>query len=182
MPYQCMEKCGNFLVAARGSNIDLFSLSDGSFLSTWQCPAIQAPQKAKTATVETKPKLENQESQTSSVETVVDTTAPPAKRRKLSNEEGQDEKSVKGAKEEVTGAKKQTKKEKKQNNRSESVTSGLDAPAVIALAVTSDSQHVIAITGEDKSIRVFSVISQDGNTRLDHLSHRYVPLQPHQTP
>jgi tRNA (guanine-N(7)-)-methyltransferase subunit TRM82 len=173
MPYQCMDKCGNVLIAARGSNIDLFSLSDGSFLSTWQCPSSQGPLKAKSLIQEVNPKLENQDSKSSSVNIVVEASPPPAKRRKLSEEDGQDENSTKGTKGENKSGKKQTRKEKKkQNNRLDSVAIGLEAPAVIALAVTSDAQHVIAITGEDKSIRVFSLIFQDGVMHLNQLSQR----------
>jgi tRNA (guanine-N(7)-)-methyltransferase subunit TRM82 len=164
-----MEKCGNFLVAARGSNIDLFSLTVGSFLSTWQCPSHQNSPKAKPAVQEAKPKLENEDSKSSSVDIIVEASSPPAKRRKLSDEDEQDENSVNGQKEDNKGG---NKKNKKQNNRSESVASGLEAPAVIALTVTSDAAHVIVITGEDKSIRVFSVISQDGVAQLQQLSQR----------
>jgi tRNA (guanine-N(7)-)-methyltransferase subunit TRM82 len=171
-----MEKCGKFLVAARGSNIDLFSLTDGSFLATWQCPSNQEPQKPNPAAQEVKPKLENEDSKSSSVDIIVEASAPPAKRRKLSDEDEQDENSANGQNGENKGG---NKKNKKQNNRSESVASGLEAPAVIALAVTLDAAHVIAITGEDKSIRVFSVISQDGVARLQQLSQRQVPFQSH---
>jgi tRNA (guanine-N(7)-)-methyltransferase subunit TRM82 len=173
MPYQCMEKCGNFLVAARGSNIDLFSFTDGSFLSTWQCPPNQEPSRARPATQEVKPTLENEHSKTSSVDIVIEASAPPAKRRKVS-EEDQDGNSANDQKEDNKGG---NKKNKKQNSRSESVASGLEAPAVIALAVTSDAAHVIAITGEDKSIRVFSVISQDGVAQLQQLSQRQGSLR-----
>ncbi|TVY84994.1 tRNA (guanine-N(7)-)-methyltransferase non-catalytic subunit trm82 [Lachnellula suecica] len=173
MPYQCMQKCGTLLVAARGSNIDLFNLNDGSFISTWQCPPSQGAVKVKPSIAEASPKLENKGSESSSVDITVESSAPPAKRRKLS-EDGQDENSAKTHGEENKGGTKKTKKEKKQGNRLDSVASGLDAPAVIALAVTSDSQHMIAITGEDKSIRVFSVTPQDGVANLQHLSQRQV--------
>jgi len=176
MPYQCLEKCGNFLIAARGSNIDLFRLSDGSFLSTWKCPSSQEPQKVEPAAQEVKPKLQNEDSKSSSVDIIVEASAPPAKRRKISEEEAQDEHSANGQKEDNKAGNKKNKKDKKQNNRLESVANGLGAPAIIALAVTSDSVHVIAITGEDKSIRVFSIISQDGIARLQQLSQRQVPF------
>jgi len=170
-----MEKCGNVLVAARGSNIDLFSLNDGSFLSTWQCSSTQGPLKGKQSAQGASPKLENQDSKSSSVDIVVDASPPPAKRRKLSEEENQDKTSAEDPKADNQGGKrKNNKKEKKQNNRLDSVASGLEAPAVIAFTVTSDAQHVIAITGEDKSVRVFSLTSQDGITHLEQLSQRQV--------
>ncbi|TVY49927.1 tRNA (guanine-N(7)-)-methyltransferase non-catalytic subunit trm82 [Lachnellula cervina] len=178
MPYQCIEKCGNLLVAARGSNIELFNLSDGSFISTWRCPTTQGTLKAKPPVKEITPKLENQDSKSSSVDITIETSSPPTKRRKLSAGDDQDKNSTKEPKEDNKGGNKQTKKEKKQNNRLDSVASGLEAPAVIALAVTSDAQHVIAITGEDKSVRVFSLKSQDGLTHLNQLSQRQAPFEP----
>ncbi|TVY39124.1 tRNA (guanine-N(7)-)-methyltransferase non-catalytic subunit [Lachnellula occidentalis] len=176
MPYQCIERCGNLLVAARGSNIELFNLSDGSFISTWKCPTTQGTLKAKPPVKGTTPKLESQDSKSSSVDITIEASSPPTKRRKLSGGDDQDKNSTKDPKEDQKGGQKPTKKEKKLNYRLDAVASGLEAPAVIALAVTSDAQHVIAITGEDKSVRVFSLTSQDGLTHLNELSQRQVPF------
>jgi len=179
MPYQCIEKCGNLLVAARGSNIELFNLSDGSCISTWKCPITHGTSKAKPPVKEITSKLENQDSKSSSVDITIETSSPPTKRRKLSGGDDQDENSAKDPKEEQKGDKKPTRKEKKKYDyRLDAVATGLEAPAVIALAVTSDAQHVIAITGEDKSIRVFSLTCQDGVTRLNQLSQRQVLIHP----
>ena len=46
-----------------------------------------------------------------------------------------------------------------------------EAPAVIALTSTTGGDHVIVVTGEDKSIRVFE---HDGRGHLRHISQRYV--------
>jgi len=44
-----------------------------------------------------------------------------------------------------------------------------EAPAVIALASTRRGDHVIVVTGEDKSIRVFE---HDGRGQLRQISQR----------
>ena len=89
---------------------------------------------------------------------------PPAKRRKLSN--GHDSEQV--------GKKMDSKRP---NSRFDSVASGLDAPAVIALTVTHAGNHVIAVTGEDKSVRVFEhAFTPEGNHFLRHLSQRSVSI------
>lgn len=86
---------------------------------------------------------------------------PPAKKRKLSNETTEDVKpNVKD------------NSRKKQNVRSSAVASGLEAPAVILLAVTKGKGHVIAVTGEDKCIRVFENAVEDGTNRLLQISQR----------
>jgi tRNA (guanine-N(7)-)-methyltransferase subunit TRM82 len=150
-----MVQSGNLLIAARGSSIDLFR--DGLLLSTWKCPSIQAAGST-TPSLEVTTKLVTQHYETS-VEITAD-SAPPAKKRKLSTSGPVEAKSV-------------TKEgKKKQNSRSDAVRSGLEAPAVIALAITKERRHVIAVTGEDKSIRVFENVQEDGVHRLKQLSQR----------
>jgi tRNA (guanine-N(7)-)-methyltransferase subunit TRM82 len=138
-PYQCLQKCGSILIGARGSSIDSFSLHDGSLLSTWKCPPTHG---SINGTGKATAKTTKQNSEASSVDTVLEKSSHPTKRRKLSA--GDDEAKI-NAKE----------GEKKVNNRLDAVASGLRAPAVTALAATKDGRHVIAVTGEDKSIRVF---------------------------
>ena len=98
------------------------------------------------------------------MEITIDSSLHPAKRRKLSASEP-----VESRQEEKEG-------KKKQNNRSDAVLSGLEAPAVIALAATKDCHHVIVVTGEDKSIRVLEIAQEGGEFRLKQLSQRYVFL------
>ncbi|KAE9381762.1 tRNA methyltransferas-like protein [Stipitochalara longipes BDJ] len=163
MPYQCMVQCGNLLIAARGSSIDVFE--DSSLLSTWKCPSMQAVGKALHLT-EVTTKLATQNSQSSSVGITIDSSSPPAKKRKLSASEPTESKPV------------SKEGKKKQNNRSDAVQSGLEAPAVIALAVTRDHHHVIAVTGEDKNIRVFEIAQEDAVFQLKQLSQRAMPKRP----
>ncbi|CZT47976.1 related to tRNA (guanine-N(7)-)-methyltransferase subunit trm82 [Rhynchosporium secalis] len=177
MPYQCMVTCGNVLVAARGSNIDSFNLENGSLLSTWTCPASQETQKQKPVVTETQKKEETPDISIPVEGENLEENGPPAKKRKLSTESAEvkiDETPIP-----KTNQKQQEgKKKQKQNSRSVPVASGLQAPAVIALASTKDGKHVIAVTGEDKSIRVFESIEDGGSHKLQHISERAMPKRP----
>ncbi|KAH8591307.1 hypothetical protein B0O99DRAFT_519576 [Bisporella sp. PMI_857] len=160
MPYQCLKKCGDILIAARGSSIDSFSLKDHSLLSTWRCPSTQSSKSLEPA--KDTPAPVSQDS-SASVEIVTEQSTPPAKRRKLS----------------TSGPEKPNQQNgKRQNNRLEYVSSGLEAPAVIALAVTRNGKHVIAVTGEDKSIRVFENAFKDSKHELIEISQRAMPKRP----
>ena len=174
MPYHCIKRCGSVLVAARGSCIDSFNPADGSLLSTWKCPCPSAQEGNKkepniadqpTGTLPTG--LDTQKSE-SSIDVVLESS--PAKRRKLSTIE--DDAPKPPAK---NGAKKEQKTAKKRNSRSDAIVSGLEIAAVIALAATEEGRHVIAVTGEDKSIRVFEITVDDGRKQcLKQLSQRSV--------
>lgn len=177
MPYQCLEKCGEYLVAARDSSIDLLHLGNGEYISTWSCPLTQVPSKGKSVSAESSKKHEAKE--LSLVEDEVDASAPPAKRRKIETE---DEKKPEERAEKKSEPKADQKvkpkanenggKKQKQNHRTDSIANGPEPPSVIALAVSKNAQHVVAITGEDKCIRVFEVITKDGKAILNHVSQR----------
>jgi tRNA (guanine-N(7)-)-methyltransferase subunit TRM82 len=189
MPYQCAEKLGNLLAAARDSSIDLFNLEDGSYLSTWTCPSSEKPQNEKLGVEELNKVVTTQESQSSSVDIVVDSSSPPAKRRKLSSGGAEKQETPTNEPEEDTRSKYITKmssngkdgkqsKKQKQNNRSVAISTGLGAPAIIALAVTQDEKNVIAVTGEDKCIRVFKVVDEGRPSYLKQVSERQVLIPP----
>jgi tRNA (guanine-N(7)-)-methyltransferase subunit TRM82 len=163
MPYQCLAKCGKVLIAARGSSIDSFNLEDGSLLSTWKCLATQ---KSKTSEQVVSNRLvETPELTASSEDVVLHSSSPPAKRRKLfaTGEDATPNSSEKQGKKKDAAA------------AAAAVVGGLEAaPAVIALTVTANGQHVIAVT-EDKSIRVFeNLIEGNGKQSLKQLSQRSV--------
>lgn len=172
-----MARLGNVLIAARGSSIDSLNISDGSLLSTWTSPApipqettngkTEAPVAEQKTNLTPPPSL--QKSESSSVNITLDASgSPPAKKRRLSKDEERQRSKEIG----------QNPPKKKQNNRSDAVASGLEAPAVIALAVTRDGKHVVAVTGEDKSIRVFQNVSENSQHELQQLSHRAMPKRP----
>lgn len=156
IPYHCLELCDNVLLAARGSSIDLFSLESGSRLSTWTCPPTPSSVNSNKKT----PVTDN------TVGTLPDSirsaTPPPPKRRKLSpSSDGvpDNEKSV-GAENALVDVEKSSERRPTYNRGL--TTTGLEAPAIIALISAPSGTHVIAVTGEDKSIRVFENLSVDG--------------------
>jgi tRNA (guanine-N(7)-)-methyltransferase subunit TRM82 len=145
VPYQYLQASGNVLFAARGSTIDLFSLENGSLLSTW--------------------------SSTTHAPGSTNLDSPPAKRRKLSKQD--DNTKDTNTQAHVTNEESQeTKKETKQNSRANAVASGLDGPAVACLQTSSDGKYVVAVTAEDKSLRVFELVENHGTPELKQRSVR----------
>jgi tRNA (guanine-N(7)-)-methyltransferase subunit TRM82 len=185
MPYQCITERGNLLVAARDSNIDLFNLEDGSHLSTWAFPSSEKVQDPKSVVEEQPKTLATQESQSSSVDIIINSNSPPAKRRKLSSGEAEKQETpIKESEQELAsnsnvtvqknGINGKQQKKQKQNNRSVAISTGLEPPAIIALTVSDDEKHVVAVTGEDKCIRVFEVVNEEEKVKLVQISERYV--------
>lgn len=165
MPYQKLQRSGNILIAARGSSIDTFDLNTGAFLSSWSTaptPIASAPVLA-------------------SLETPGIST-PPAKRRKVSDEEDVADPTPAeeaNAKPNVQArgngnAKKQKKRPQTQTSRAENASSGLEHPAVICLAASEDGKHVVAVTAEDKSVRVLEHVKRENEKQeLRQISIRY---------
>lgn len=153
-PYQCLKQCGKYLVAARGSSIDTFDISNNTYLSTWKSPVPESVMEAKMAGEETNIQSGEQKPETSTPES----PAPPAKRRKLSSSEGTEEKTVV-----VQQLKKKAKKE--------STPKIIEPPPITALTITKDHKHLIIITGEDKTIRVLEWEGTVGNN-LKQISAR----------
>ena len=163
MPYQRLQRSGNVLIAARGSSIDTFDLSNGSFLSSWST----APETVNAPTHSTPNALES--------------SSPPSKRRKVVDEEDVADSEPTGqlsAKISTNGngngvAKAEKKKQQNQKSRAESASSGLEYPAVTCLAASSDGKHVVAVTAEDKSVRVLEhVKNESGKQGLRQISIR----------
>lgn len=177
LPYQCIKRCGKVLVAAKGSFIDTFNPEDGSLLSTWKCPSAHESSNSRPETsgqVLDGPVNRLGTHKSESPLDVVLESSPPAKRRKLSagDEDGPAQNPAK-----ENGRKKDQERGKKGNRRLDAVAIGFEAPAVISLAATEDGRHVIAVTGEDKSIRVFqNSFDGDGRHYLSQLSQRSVAI------
>ncbi|TGO91536.1 hypothetical protein BPOR_0025g00300 [Botrytis porri] len=162
-PYQCLKQCGNYLVAARGSSIDTFDIKDGSYLSTWKSPVLESTNALNTTGEETQTKSEEQNPETSTPDAPLESSTPPAKRRKLSVSEEKEEKIV---------VVQQLKKKAK------SIPAKIIEPSPItALTITKDLQHVIAVTGEDKTIRVLAWVDTVGKG-LKQISDRTMPKRP----
>jgi tRNA (guanine-N(7)-)-methyltransferase subunit TRM82 len=155
MPYQCLARCGSVLVAARESSIDSFSIEDGSLLSTWKVPPNG---KAKISTLP----LEEVATKLGFGDIAINSSNPPAKRRKLS-EAAENPPVLNGGEGE--------EKKKKAKSRPDTFVDGLEG--VIALTATGNGHHVIAVT-EDKAIRVLEIVTEEnGKPFLNQISERY---------
>jgi len=161
-PFQCLEICSlvgtsdvQVIIAAAGSHIYSYSLNTGSLLATWPPSQIEGESEIRENTREGKQAIsERQEVISGSVDLNGD-IEPPGKRRKLS---------APGEPSDSTSAEIVVERAIKV-----SASRVISRPAVIKLATTSDGRHVIAVTGDNKCIRVFKLL-QDGV--LQQLSER----------
>lgn len=159
-PYQCLLYCSRpgqteagILVAASGPYIYTFNVHNGTYLSTW--PSVQELRKfSKDDTI-----AELGSGLSRDTETQQEDSQRPRKRRKLSPSRDDS-----GSSAEIVV---NVGDAEDQNARLKQAI----GPPVIKLAGTSDGQHVVAVTGEDKCIRVFE-LPEDGC--LIQLSERYV--------
>lgn len=170
-PYNCLHTHGNVLFAARGGKVHTFSLPEGAHVATWKHPeldaAIAAGQEHKKEAEAEKVAAE-EPAVDADASVVVDEAEPPAKRQKVT-EDGQDAK----ADGQANGKKSKGNKNKDQKNRSKP-TPVPDKPVIIQLTTTADGSHLVAVSGNDKAVWVFS---HDGDGQLTQLSKRY-DIQP----
>ena len=155
-PYQCLEVAGEILVAASGHELQTFDLKTGAEISSWACPrpVVEGKKDQQTEKVILEVSPEDSEKQETPSED------PPAKRRKISDDE------IK--KEDV-----EEKSEVKKNGRPKAKQLRQPAdrslpPNFIALTASKDGKHVVAVTGEDKHVRVF----ENENGQLKQISSR----------
>jgi len=157
-PYQCLLSCSRpgqaeagVLVAACGPFLHTFSVQDGKYLSTW--PSNKGIDPSKNNRPEPREGFKNVRSEDP------DQGSPerPEKRRKLSPARDDSGSSaeivVNGGEEAVSSIQ----------------TNNVLNPSFIKLAGTSNGQYVVAVTGEDKCIRVFTL---SGIGILTQLSER----------
>ena len=131
-------------MGASGSRIHTFSAQNGRYLSTWPHVEKSAQSQLIGRKSETDSKVSNLD------DSPQDEVEPPTKRQKLSLVKN--ESSSSSAEIVVTG--------ESDNNEFSSLEQPSNLP-VIKLAGTSNGQRVIAVTGEDKCIRVFD-LAADG--------------------
>ncbi|KAK2765337.1 tRNA (guanine-N(7)-)-methyltransferase non-catalytic subunit trm82 [Arachnomyces sp. PD_36] len=136
----------DLLFAAAGPSIYAFDLEDGAHLSIWpQDRDVEAP---KSEPTNASPKDV----------TEPETQGPPEKKRKLSSSAAD------------------SKPDDSQEAAAEDSGSGNTTWSVIPILTTSaDGKHLIAVTGEDKCIRVFNC---DKDGKLTQLSGRCMPKRP----
>lgn len=161
-PYQCLLYCSRpgqaeagILVASSGPYIHTFNVHNGAFLSTWPSGQELGKSSKDDAIAELGSVLSGE------MERHQEDSQRPRKRRKLSPPKDDSGSSAEIV---VNGG-----DAANQNARLKQAIS----PPVIKLAGASNGHHVVAVTGEDKCIRVLE-LSEDGC--LIQLSERYVCL------
>ncbi|CAD6564471.1 MAG: Uroporphyrinogen decarboxylase in heme biosynthesis [Alectoria sarmentosa] len=163
--YQCLAYCQpasqsqtGILVGAFGSFIHTFSAQNGRYLSTWPSLETTAQTRSIGQNDEKESEVSNQKSSSQ------DDSKRPPKRQKLSP--AKDDSGNFSAEIVVAGD---------SDNGESTRYQQPSNPPIIKLAGTSAGQHVIAVTGEDKCIRVFD-LAADGI--LMQLSERAMPKRP----
>ncbi|KAI1006191.1 tRNA (guanine-N(7)-)-methyltransferase non-catalytic subunit [Podosphaera aphanis] len=160
MLYQCLEVVGCYLLAARGSCIDVINICDFSVQSTWTLPHVGTQQDEHNS----EKRGSKQLPELPPIE-VNSTCSPPIKKRKIlaSENSGED---LTSKKSEVVESNKQTDHPSK------------EIPAISSLAATKNGKFVVAVTGEDKSIRVLGVVHDNQVCKLIEQSIRRMPKRP----
>ncbi|KAI3328406.1 hypothetical protein F4824DRAFT_483547 [Ustulina deusta] len=166
-PFQCLSRLGGttLFCAARGCSIQTFDLgaSPPQPVFSWTHPSLRQAGKAN-QTQEAHGGLDG-EGQTGQ--------QPPSKRRKLvSDDVGSNIGTEAG--QEMPDA--PANGEKSQKNRKTKWTPPKpELPFVVLLTATEDGSHVIAVTGQDKTLWVFE---HDGKGSLKEVSQRAMPKRP----
>ncbi|KAL7936303.1 hypothetical protein V8C35DRAFT_297463 [Trichoderma chlorosporum] len=185
IPYNKVHVHGEILFAARGGAIHTFSLTDGSYISSWKHPDTDKVAQSIKAINEAKAEA----ALTAEADTpATESEGPPAKRQKLDGENestsvtaeapapttAQDEKPQAGHFD-GRGKKGKGKAAKDFDSGKTRFARVPDRPVITHLTSTPDGGHVVAITGHDKAIWVFE---HDGNGQLKQLSQRTMPKRP----
>ena len=153
--YQCWCYCWQashstgILVGANGSSIHTFSAQNGRYLSTWPSLYNSTQTEAKDQD------LVNNSGTRSLDDTPPDDSGPPSKRQKVSL-----------ARDESSNSATEIVVARDSDNDESPIPQQLLDPLVIELASTSNGQHVVAVTGEDKCIRVFDLAADGTLTQL----------------
>lgn len=159
-PYQCLLCCKlpdepqtAIIVAASGPFIHMFSACDGNLMSTW-------PQQNSTENSNQKPEIGKDGSVADSTTAVNVTVAErPPKRRKVSASRDDSSSSTDIIVEEGN------------NNVESSLMKQPSSSPIVNLACTSSGKNVVAVTGEDKCIRVFELTASG---TMNQLSERLI--------
>ncbi|KAI0395113.1 hypothetical protein F5Y17DRAFT_425283 [Xylariaceae sp. FL0594] len=168
IPYQCLTSLGKgtLFCAARGCSIQTFDLSmDPQLLFTWSHPSLKQAEKGSVSLSEQKPGHEQNAGKAGQ---------PPSKRRKVGD--SQDGPVPSPAAEGGAGGEKgQEKGKQKDKPKGQQQLQKPEPPFVNLLTATEDGSHVIAVTGQDKTLWVFE---NDGKGSLKEISRRAMPKRP----
>jgi tRNA (guanine-N(7)-)-methyltransferase subunit TRM82 len=174
LPYQCLYALpqSSILCASRGASIYTFDTASGSgvLVSSWHHPLSRQQEETKFLTTDI--------SKTQSQEETKD--QPPVKKRKIGTD-ADDSRIENGAVEadEVGGltaapaADADEKGQSKGRKTNKKATRSQEQPFVNLLTATSNGSHIIAVTGQDKTLWV---LEHDGKGALRELSQRYVAM------
>lgn len=161
LPYQRLSILGKgaILCGAKGTGIYTFDLESHTLLSSWSHP-LSSKGEGQGVGVDESGQAGRQESE-----------QPPSKKRKLgSNGEDKAEDQETGVPTENVGSTANGKGKGKKQKAKPSTPRPQEQPFVILITATSDGSHVVAVTGQDKTIWV---LEHDGKGRLKELSQRY---------
>jgi tRNA (guanine-N(7)-)-methyltransferase subunit TRM82 len=184
-PFQCISPLGKgtLFCAAKGYTIQTFDISaDSQHLFSWNHPStghdengdirkethegMAAEEQTGQQSPAKRRKLDSDAEHNAEAE---DGQHSPSKRRKLDSDDG-----FNGATEDGQGAPDAPatgEKGKKQKKiKAKGAPPKTDLPFVILLTATENGSHVIAVTGQDKTLWVFE---HDGKGLLKELSQRY---------
>lgn len=182
IPYNRVHVRGQILFAARGGAIHTFNLTDGTHISSWKHPDVDKVADSIKAINEAKAEAAlAAEANTPATES----EGPPAKRQKLAGENesaavtteaeastpsaAQDDKPRAGHVD-GRGKKGKGKAGKDIDNGKTRFARVPDRPVITHLTSTPDGSHLLAVTGHDKVVWVFT---HDGNGQIEELSRRY---------
>ncbi|KAI1082876.1 hypothetical protein F5B20DRAFT_577955 [Whalleya microplaca] len=175
LQYQCLSILGkgSLFCAAKGPSIHTFDPgAEPPFLSSWTHPLANRSENGKPQETAREDEQEDEKM----------TDQPPVKRRKL-DAEGEpnveakaeaESKAGQGGDETPEGAP-NGKDQKKKQPKTRQPPPRLELPFMILLTATEDGSHVVAVTGQDKTLWVFE---HDGKGSLKELSQRVMPKRP----
>ncbi|KAI5862186.1 hypothetical protein GGS23DRAFT_610860 [Durotheca rogersii] len=174
LPYQCLSRLGpgSIFCAARGASICTFDLgAEPPFVASWTHPLARAPPKAAAAREEQEPAEQGGDQ-------------PPPKKRRLDPSEDRNPPDAEGADGKAAaeaappapdGGAQEVKPKPKPKPKHNPRGQGSELPFVTILAATEDGSHVVAVTGQDKTLWTFE---HDGGGVLKELSQRAMPKRP----
>ena len=170
IPYSCVTTHGDVVFAARGGQIQTFKLGGGPALTTWNHP--EAEREA-SASAQSAGDSAEKTPQAAGAESPAVEDEPPTKRQRV--EQGAPEESATDA----GSATPQTEAEEKGNGKKKDkkghgnyrgpFSRQPDYHLIIILEVSADGKHLVAVSGNDKTLWVFE---HDGNGVLKEASKR----------
>ncbi|KAI0486206.1 hypothetical protein F4859DRAFT_502530 [Xylaria cf. heliscus] len=169
LPFQCLSSLGwspKIFCAAKGCGIQTFDLATGSRpLFSWTHPSLKPAENANQGQAKETHRSPDDDGPTGE--------QPSSKRRKLGSDNAEsnaETEAGQGAPDTPADGEKNQKK-----GKAKWTPPKPEAPLVVLLTTTRDGSHVIAVTGQDKTLWVFE---HDGKGSLTEVSQRAMPKRP----